>query len=113
MKIFQTKSGKKKNIWHIYCGQDTMIWNHTETQTKTAVTQVAICNSGTNWVGGYHSHDDFEKFPKAPVVEFDSKAHARLICPACVERAYRDGWIDVIPNATYPNPYETVSDSRK
>lgn len=79
MKIFQTLSGKKINLWHIYVGENDQYVE-------------ASCCSGNYWIGGYHN--DKPKI-RPEIVDFDDERHQRNLCPACVRNAYRDNLLKI------------------
>lgn len=79
MRIFQTPTGSKKNLWHIL-----------EIDTDMHISP--LCNGFGYWVGGYHN-DKPEMTKKAcKQKDFDATEN---ICPACVQKAYMNGLIKI------------------
>jgi hypothetical protein len=83
MRLFQTPSGVKKNQWHIALEP----WPDT-VNGEAWVLHKSMCHNAGGWVMPNESPPTY--------IEFDISFTDKL-CPACVEQAYKEGLIRIVP----------------
>lgn len=79
MKLFQTETGKRKELWHIL-----------KTENERVI--VPLCNGHGYWIGGYHNDKPEMTRDRCKTIQFSEDKN---ICPACIEQAYINGLIGI------------------